>query len=343
MDNLAHALVGAALGRAIADRHVPRAALTGAIAANMPDWAEIFTGYFGWTRADFLVRHRGITHSLAGAVVEIAALTLIVGLVMRRRSSRTPWRWVLLCVAVTFLSHLFMDWQGSYGWRPFLPWSNHWSYLDWVAIVDPFFWIVPLVALAWGSDRHWLPLSGLLLIAGAITLLLISRHEIVAGWVLVSYALICLIALIGWIAYWFGPVDRQRLAAGALLLLVAYAGAQAVVAQRRKSQIRQVAQQRFGVNASWAALTNVGAPFTWERIYASPDTVASDDWRIARHLREPVVVKAVRETPDGRALAQFARFLTAEVDTTDDAVYLRDARYARAARSGWATVRVRMK
>jgi hypothetical protein len=34
MDNLAHALVGAALGRAVADRHVPRAALTGIVAQH---------------------------------------------------------------------------------------------------------------------------------------------------------------------------------------------------------------------------------------------------------------------------------------------------------------------
>jgi len=26
--------------------------------------------------------------------------------------------------AQRLLSHLYMDWQGSYGWRPFLPWSG---------------------------------------------------------------------------------------------------------------------------------------------------------------------------------------------------------------------------
>src|SRR3989442_4321430 len=85
MDNLAHALVGAALGRAVADRHVARAGLIGAVAANMPDWAETFTGYWGWSRADFLVHHRGITHSLVGALVQIPALILIIGLIAR------PW------------------------------------------------------------------------------------------------------------------------------------------------------------------------------------------------------------------------------------------------------------
>src|SRR2546425_9079982 len=52
-----------------------------------------------------------------------------------------------------------MDWQGSYGLRPWLPWSERWYYGDAVAIVDPFFWLVPLVALGWGGRRHWRPLA----------------------------------------------------------------------------------------------------------------------------------------------------------------------------------------
>jgi len=70
MDNLAHALVGAALMRSVADRHVPRAALLGIVAANTPDLSEFLIGLPS-TRADYLTLHRGITHSLLGAAVEI--------------------------------------------------------------------------------------------------------------------------------------------------------------------------------------------------------------------------------------------------------------------------------
>ena len=344
MDNLAHALVGAALGRAVAARHVPRAGLIGAIAANMPDLAETFTGYWGWPRSAFLVHHRGITHSLVGALVQIPALILTIGLVTRARTRwQAPWRWLALCIAVTFASHLFMDWQGSYGWRPLLPWSNRWYYLDWVAIVDPFFWLVPLVALAWGSERHWKPLGGMLAIGGFTGVLLVWRHDIVASWVLWLYSGLCLVAIVGWVRYWFGPVARQRAAELAVLLLVVYTGAQAAVAATRKREVRQAAEHRFGAGASWAALTNVGQPFTWEAMYANADTVASDDWKVPRHLREPAVVHAIHDTPDGRAIAQFARFLTAEVDTTSNTIYLRDARYARAGRNGWGVTAIRMK
>src|SRR6267142_3333087 len=238
MDNLAHALVGAALGRAVADRHVPRAALTGIIAANAPDWTEFLIGLPG-TRAEFLELHRGITHSLVGAVVEIIALTVLIRggwwlahKWMRRRGRQIAvpaWRWLALCVSVTVLSHLYMDWQGSYGWRPFLPWSARWYYLDWVAIVDVFFWLVPLIGLAWGSERHWLPLSAAVVVGTVMTLLLILNASIVAPWVLFVYGLLCVVGLIGWVRYWFGPVARQRSAQLALVGLAVYAGAQGVV------------------------------------------------------------------------------------------------------------------
>jgi membrane-bound metal-dependent hydrolase YbcI (DUF457 family) len=346
-------LVGAALGRAVADRHVPRAALIGIVAANAPDWTELLIGLPG-TRADFLELHRGITHSLAGAFVEVIALTLLIrggwwlASWLMQRSGRQPfvlpeWRWLALCIGVAVLSHLYMDWQGSYGWRPFLPWSARWYYLDWVAIADVFFWLVPLIGLAWGAERHWLPLSAVVIVGAGVTLLLILNASLVAPWVLVAYGLLCVVGLIGWVRYWFGPVARQRSARLALVALAVYAGAQGVVVQARKSTIRRIAVQRFGRDATWAALTEVGRPFTWEAMYASPDTVAGEDWRVPRNLRLPSVQRAIETTADGHAIAHFARFLAAEVDTMTKTIYLRDQRYARSGRAGWAVVTVRME
>lgn len=341
MDNLAHTLVGAALGRAVADRHVPLASVIGAVAANAPDWTEFLIGLPS-TPDKYLVLHRGITHSLLGALVQILALTLLVG-ASWRISTRPPWRRLLACIGAAVLSHLFMDWQGSYGWRPFLPWNTTWYYLDWVAIADVFFWIVPLIALAWGANRHWLPLSVTLVTAGLITLIVVLARDAAAPWVLVAFATALLVGLIGWLRFWVGPVARQRAAAVALALLGTYSVAQGVAARPRKAAIRTEAQRRFGSGAIWAALTEVGKPFTWEAMYASPDTVAGDAWRLPRHLRLPTVRRAISETPDGRAMAQFARFLAAEVDTAGKAIYLRDARYARTDRDGWGVVRIRME
>jgi inner membrane protein len=352
MDNLAHAVVGAALGRAVADRKVPFAALTGIIAANAPDWTEFLIGLPG-PRAEFLELHRGITHSLAGAIVEILALTLLVGggwWIARRSMARRgheiavpAWRSLALCVGVTVLSHLYMDWQGSYGWRPFLPWSGRWYYLDWVAIADVFFWVIPLIALVWGMERHWIPLVAFLTLLSLITLVMVRNAALVAPWVWVVYAMLCAIAVVGWSRYWFGPVARQRAAVLALAVLALYAGAQGIVSQQRKSAIQHEAIRRFGPGSSWAALTNIGRPFTWEPMYASADTVATTDWRAPRNLRVPAVKRAIDSTPDGRAMSHFARFLAADVDSATKTIYLRDARYARTGRDGWAVVRVRME
>jgi hypothetical protein len=236
-----------------------------------------------------------------------------------------------------------MDWQGSYGWRPFLPWSGRWYYLDWVAIADLLFWVVPLIGLAWGTPRHWIPLTAILAVGAVITFVVSRNVSVVAPWVLFVFAMLCLLGVIGWVRYWFGPVARQRSATLALLLLALYAGTQGIVAQHRKAEIHEQALQRFGAGATWAALTNVGAPFTWEPICASADTVAGDGWQQPRNLKLPPVRRAIDSTADGRAMADFARFLTAEVDTTTKTIYLRDARYARSARGGWAVVSVKMQ
>lgn len=352
MDNLAHALVGAALGRAVADRHLPRAATIGVIAANAPDWTELFIGLPG-TRADYLQLHRGITHSLVGAIVEIIGLTLLIRgawwlvaqwMQRRGREITVPaWRWVALCISVTVLSHLYMDWQGSYGWRPFLPWSGRWYYLDWVAIADVFFWLVPLIGLVWGAERHWIQLSGPLAIATFITVLMVWNASIVAPWVVVVSGALYVIALIGWARYWFGPVGRQRAATLALVILAIYAEAHGIAAQWRKAAIRQQAVQRFGPDAEWAALTNLGRPFTWQAMHASADTVATADWLAARHLRLPAVRRAIETTAEGRAMAEFARFLTADVDSASRTIYLWDARFARTGRENWAALSVKLE
>src|SRR5437867_5977837 len=247
MDNLAHALVGAALMRAVADRHVPRAASIGILAGNAPDLSELLIGLPG-TRAEYLVLHRGITHSLIGAAGEIVGLALLIGAGWRlarwilgrhgRAVAIPSWGWLAAGISAAILSHLYMDWQGSYGWRPFLPWSGTWYYLDWVGIVDPFFWLVPLVALAWGAERHWTPLATVFVVGSTITFFLVRAHDLVATWALVVYGVVCVVAVIGWIGYWFGPVGRQRAAALALLVLVAYAGAQG--SSRQAGSVRSV-------------------------------------------------------------------------------------------------------
>src|SRR3989449_4526458 len=355
MDPLAHTLVGAALGRAVAGRDVPAAGWIGAIAANAPDWSELVPQPGSWpprTGGEYLVVHRGITHSFLGAAVEILVLTGLVGLMLglwagRRGVPHPPWRWVAACVTATVASHLYLDWQGSYGLRPLLPWSAQWYYADWVAIVDPFFWVVPLVALAWGARRHWAPaLAYLLGLVGVTTLVLWRGSDLVAWWVQLGIVGCAAAGVVGWMRHWFGVAGRRRAAGYGLVVLVAYAAATAGGRVAAKAQARAAAEQRFGPDARWAALTIVGRPFRWEALSASTDSVAGRGGAVARHLDHPAV-RAALITSQGRAIVQFARFLAAAVDSSDGGVRvsLWDVRYHApgSGASGWATVQVRLR
>ena len=201
------------------------------------------------------------------------------------------------------------------------------------------------MALLLGERRHWRPaLVGLLTLGGVAWLVLSRGGEAVAGWLRLLTLVACGLAVVGWVRHWFGVAGRRRAAGYGLLTLGLYAAANAVASLPGKAHAREAAQRRFGPGAEWAALTVIGQPFHWTPLYASADSVAEPDWAVARHLDDPAVARALRDTPQGRAMAQFARFLTAEVDSSGPGVvvYLRDARYARAARDGWGVVAVRM-
>jgi hypothetical protein len=181
-----------------------------------------------------------------------------------------------------------------------------------------------------------------LLVGGLMTWVVFASGA-AAPWVLIAWVCLALAGAYGWVAHWAGVAARRRVAAGALLLLGAYALASGIAAWPVKAHTARAARQRFGPAARWAVLTRPGRPFTWEPVLAGPDSVVGPDWAVARHLEAPAVRRALA-TPDGAAIAQFARFLTADVDSsgTGTTVYLRDARYALAGRRGWAVVVVRL-
>jgi inner membrane protein len=346
VDNLAHTLVGAAIGRAIGGDKIPAAGWIGAITANAPDWTEPLIG-FRFNRGDgsYFSLHRGITHSFLGAAVETVAITLLVWgifVVLRRRLER-PINPLLLLLVILFavVSHLYMDWQGSYGLRPFLPWSGRWYYGDWVAIADPVYWLVPLVALAWGAERHWRDLTPIVLVAGIVLWLVLTRDG-VATWLRVTCVALVVAGAVGWIGHWFGWGQRRRTALLALAVLALYTTAQALASVPVKAAARRDAMRRFGTNAQWATLTDVGYPFTWTTVIASADSVAGTTWTVPRHLEDPAVGEALRVSAPARALAGFARLLAAEVDSSSHPtrVSLRDVRYALPPSGGWAVVTV---
>ena len=346
VDNLAHTLVGVAIGRSIGGDKIPAAGWIGAVAANAPDWSEPLLFRLDRPSGAFYTLHRGITHSFIGAAVETVAITLAVWGIFALARRRAPPRalhplLLLLLVFLAVASHLYMDWQGSYGVRPFLPWSGRWYYGDWVAIADPVYWLVPLVALAWGAERHWRDLTPIVLVAGIVLWLVFTRDG-VASWLRLTCVVLVEVGVLGWIRHWFGWGRRRHVAVLALVVLALYTAAQAVASVPVKAAAQRDAMRRFGTSAQWATLTEVGYPFTWTTVIASTDSVAGTTWTVPRHLEDPAVREALRVSPPARALQGFARFLAAEVDSSSHParVTLRDVRYALPPSGGWAVVTV---
>jgi len=145
LDNLTHALAGAALARAGLDRTTPLAAATLIVAANAPDvdiLSYVHGSYFG------LAFRRGITHGVPALIVlpvAVAGVMLAWDRWVRRgrRPEADPAR-PLPLLALAFLgvlTHPVLDWMNSYGMRWWLPFDGGWSYGDTLFIIDPWLWL----------------------------------------------------------------------------------------------------------------------------------------------------------------------------------------------------------
>jgi inner membrane protein len=156
VDNVTHALVGAALGEAGLKRRTGLAMATLIIGANLPDLDVLAIPF-----DDPLTFRRGWTHGpLALLVLPFLLTAVIVGWDhwQSRRGTRPAERLpvrpsgVLLLAFAGVLSHPFLDWLNTYGIRLLMPFSHEWFFGDAVFIVDPWIWSA-LGAGVWLS-RH---------------------------------------------------------------------------------------------------------------------------------------------------------------------------------------------
>ena len=161
MDSLTQAVLGGAVGQAVAGHRLGRrAALWGAVAGTVPDLDVL--AYPALDTAGELLVHRGLTHGLAFAFVAGPALGWLVWRGARWRAGRTPGdhpgplgAWV----AVGFwalLTHPLLDAFTVYGTQLLAPFSRRPFALGSVFIVDPLY-TVPLAAglgaALWGRQR----------------------------------------------------------------------------------------------------------------------------------------------------------------------------------------------
>src|SRR5258708_4892089 len=115
-------MVGLLVAKAGLERLSPGATSACVIAANLPD-GDILTGVYG--RWYLLEQHRGITHSIIGALflpILITATYKLVDLLYARIRGKTAkvrfWP-LLLASALASATHPILDWTNNYGIRPF--------------------------------------------------------------------------------------------------------------------------------------------------------------------------------------------------------------------------------
>jgi inner membrane protein len=161
MDNVTHTLIGVLVGETlsrtvfVARDGSPDRRLRGlvlpmmAVGSNLADLDFLYSTITG-SRLDYLLQHRGYTHTVIGAVV-IAALLWIAAVGWARfrhyeltRATKTGLAFIALLAPIL---HIAMDFTNSYGVHPFWPWHNEWLYGDSVLIVEPLLWAAaaPLV------------------------------------------------------------------------------------------------------------------------------------------------------------------------------------------------------
>src|ERR1044071_3375867 len=146
MDNLTHSLVGLTAAKAGLERLSPGSTTLCVLPATAPD-SDIVVLSFG-DRWSFLQHHRGITHAIIGVTCLAIVLPLIFYGVDRlwsgykNQPAQTNLKGLLIASCITSATHPLLDWTNNYGIRWFLPWSQTWSYGDFVFIVDPYLWLI---------------------------------------------------------------------------------------------------------------------------------------------------------------------------------------------------------
>jgi inner membrane protein len=144
MDNLCHALAGAACAEAGLKRLTPWATGGLVISANIPDID--FMALLGDT--PFVFYRRGWSHGILALILLPLLLTISIRAADRfwaARTGREPRVRFRPMLALTFLgvlSHLFLDYLNAYGIRLLTPLSDRWFYGDALFVVDPWLWLI---------------------------------------------------------------------------------------------------------------------------------------------------------------------------------------------------------
>lgn len=167
MDNITHALVGLAAGEAVARvRKKDRIPLwiASALGNNIPDIDVVLTSFFLKGKTNYLLHHRGHTHTFLFSPLLALFLFGLLWLFWRKKENFPKPEVFFLCLLGPCL-HIFADYWNSYGVHPFWPWDNRWYYGDLVFIVEPWIWALLLPTIFYACKPIGKVISALLMVS----------------------------------------------------------------------------------------------------------------------------------------------------------------------------------
>lgn len=153
MDNVTHTLIGVGLARMLPEKlQRPAFYWAAVIGNNFPDSDFLQKALPSTTQLDYLVHHRGYTHTFLAAV----PLGLVVAAIAKKIGKEKTWDpWLIAVSVFACVLHIAADFMNNYGVHPLTPFYNRWFYGDSVFILEPLIWIslIPLAALT--AKRRW--------------------------------------------------------------------------------------------------------------------------------------------------------------------------------------------
>jgi len=154
LDNLTHTLAGVLVGETFARTTSPSPSGLSppqrrnllvtlmAVASNVPD-LDFLSSVVSGDKLEYLLEHRGHTHTVIGAFVAAALLYFASEAWCRWRRwplvARDRWH-IAAAALLALLLHVTMDFTNNYGVHPFWPVDNRWLYGDTIFIWEPLLW-----------------------------------------------------------------------------------------------------------------------------------------------------------------------------------------------------------
>lgn len=295
MDNITHSLVGALTAEtalallnvrkpefAISKRTKIAFGLSAFFANNICDLDFLWAMMLKPTRLQYLLHHRGHTHTFITLPIQ-AALIVLLFLGYAKLKKFTWETFELKGIAGLALLgcvlHILLDFLNQYGVHPFWPFYNGWFYADMMFIVEPWIWLTILPLLFFASSHRYR--------RGLVICLFLSAFALLgwSGFVPKGMATIVGLwsVLLCGVFYYLGGKTRLAICGGALTLLIVVFGLESY-------WLKKEIKKRFEIEEPGISINDVIlSPFPSNPICWQVVTVESPKDRSYFKLRKGVV------------------------------------------------------